>query len=389
VTAPALRAAVYGEFNYRRDDEGLSSDQSFALFVTRLAGFVDRLLIVGRLDPLPGATHHRLRGDFEFVALPDYPSLASIPKVLRASVASIPRLWRSLEEVDAVWLLGPNPLGIVFALLAKLRRRRVVLGVRQDIVVLTRSRYGRGAHLAAAILLEKAWRLLARRATVVTVGADLERQYSGAQKVVPISVSLVDEDDLGSAEEAERRDYSGELIALSVGRLEPQKNPLLLADVLAELRRRDSRWRLVVCGSGSMQDELAARMGELGVAEHADLRGYVPVDGGLGQLYRESHALLHVSWTEGFPQVLLEAFAARLPTVATAVGGIKEWAGESVLMIPPGNAGAAADALETLAGDPQLRARLVRGEIELARRHTADAECARVAAALRSDYRAR
>jgi glycosyltransferase involved in cell wall biosynthesis len=381
----ALRVAAYGEFRYRRDAEGLSSDQSFALFLARLGDSVDRLLLVGRLDPDPAPTHHRLRGNFEFLALPDHPGLGSGLAALRATFASIPKLWRSLDEVDAVWLLGPNPLGLVYALLARLRRRRVVLGVRQDIVALTRSRYGRGAHLAAALALERSWRLLARACTVVTVGTELEEQYGRARRVVPISVSLVDESDLADPAIAAARDYDGELVALSVGRLEPQKNPLLLADVLAELRRRDPRWRLVVCGSGSMEAELAARMRELGVAEDADLRGYVPVDTGLAELYRESHAFLHVSWTEGFPQVLVEAFAAGLPTVATAVGGIEDWAADAAVLIGPGDAGAAADALGRIASDPGLRTRLVAAEIELAGRHTAAAQCARVAEALQSD----
>jgi glycosyltransferase involved in cell wall biosynthesis len=380
-----LRAAVYGEFNYRRDATGLSSDQSFALFLTRLAGFVDRLVIVGRLDPKPGSTHHRLQGCFEFVPLPDYASLASFGKVLRATVASTPRLWRSLDGVDAVWLLGPNPLSIVFALLAGLRRRRVVLGVRQDIVALTRRRYGHGTHHLAAVILEQTWRLLARRFTVVTVGTALGRQYAFAKRVVPISVSLVEESDLVGAEGAEARNYGGALKVLSVGRLEPQKNPLLLADVLAELRRRGDRWRLVICGDGSMREPLAARLRELELSEHADLLGYVPLEGTLSRLYRECHAFLHLSWTEGFPQVLLEAFAAGLPTVATAVGGVEDWAAGGALLIPPGDAGAAAEALERLAGDPELRSRLVRSEIELARSHTVGAQCARVAAALRGD----
>jgi glycosyltransferase involved in cell wall biosynthesis len=347
-----------------------------------LAGSVQRLLIVGRLDPEPGSTHHRLSGDFEFQALPDYPSLASFSKVLRATFGSIPTLWRSLDDVDAVWLLGPNPLGIVFALLAKLRRRRVVLGVRQDIVALTRSRYGSGAHLAAAAVLERAWRALGRFGTVITVGSEIESQYAGAREVVPISVSLVGENDLATHAVASGRDYDGAVTVLSVGRLEPQKNPLLLADVIAELHNRDPRWRLVVCGSGSMEEELSARVAELGISELAELRGYVPVEGGLTELYRDSHLFLHVSWTEGFPQVLVEAFAAGLPTVATAVGGVEAWGAEGALLIPPGDASAAADALERLAGDRELRERLIRAELDIARRHTAEAECARVAEAL-------
>jgi len=180
------RVAVYGEFNYVRDAEGLSTDQSFALFVAHLASTCERLVVVGRLDPEPGRTHHPLPDDLEFVALPDYPSLARKMDVLRATAASVPILWRTLANVDSVWLLGPNPLGIVLALLAKVRRRRVVLGVRQDIVALTESRHGRGATYAAAVALELAWRLLARRSTIVTVGADLERQYAHAQQVVQL-----------------------------------------------------------------------------------------------------------------------------------------------------------------------------------------------------------
>jgi len=376
------RVAVYGEFNYLRDSEGLSTDQSFALFIARLASFCERLVVVGRLDAEPGRTHHRMPDDLEFVALPDYASLASALAVLRATAASIPTLWRALEDVDSVWLLGPNPLGIVFALLGKLRRRRVVLGVRQDIVALTLSRHGRGATYAAAVALELAWRLLSRRATIVTVGADLERQYSRAQRVVPISVSLVEEEDIVGIEDAMARDYGGELQVLSVGRLEPQKNPLLLVAILAELRRRDPRWRLVVCGSGSLEEALRDAVGEGGLAEHCELRGYVPVEDGLGPLYRESHAFLHVSRTEGFPQVLVEAFGSGLPTVATDVGGVSGWAADGALMMPPDDAMAAADALERLASDPALRAELIEREIGIASAHTVSRECEKVAAAL-------
>lgn len=376
------RIAVYGEFNYLRDADGLSTDQSFALFVARLGDFCRRLVIVGRLDAQPGRSHHKMPPETEFVALPDYPSLARGLQVLRATVVSVPTLWRSLDQVDAVWLLGPNPLGIVFALLAGLRRRRIVLGVRQDIVALTRSRHGRGLTYAGAVLLELAWRLLSKRCPVITVGAELERQYAGGRRVVPISVSLVESADVASLEEALGRDYSGGLQVLSVGRLEPQKNPLLLVEILAALRRCDDRWRLVVCGSGSLEDELMSRVQESGLAEHCDLRGYVPVEAGLSDLYRESHFFLHVSLTEGFPQVLVEAFGAGLPTVATAVGGVAGWAEEGALMVPPSDSPAAAQALQRLAGDQSLRATMVARELAIAAEHTVERECQAVVAVL-------
>jgi glycosyltransferase involved in cell wall biosynthesis len=232
----------------------------------------------------------------------------------------------------------------------------------------------------AADLLELAWRLLARRAPVVVVGPELERHYRHAPAVLQIAVSLVTEADVEAGEQAAKRPYDGDLSVLSVGRIDREKNPLLLADVLAELRATDPRWKLVVCGEGPLADGLEARLRGLGLSDHAEVRGYVPIDGGLLDLYRGSHAFLHVSLTEGVPQVLIEAFASGLPVVATAVGGVAEAAGESALLIPPRDASAAAQALTRIALEPELRGSLIRQGLTLARRHTMDAEIARVAA---------
>ena len=126
----------------------------------------------------------------------------------------------------------------------------------------------------------------------------------------------------------------------------------MLADVAARL---GDDWRLIVCGEGPLEDELRARIDALGVADRVELRGYLPLDGGLMDLYRSADAFLHVSWTEGVPQVLLEAFAAGTPVVATAVGGVPEAVGEAALLIPPGDPDAAARALGRLASEPGLR----------------------------------
>jgi glycosyltransferase involved in cell wall biosynthesis len=101
--------------------------------------------------------------------------------------------------------------------------------------------------------------------------------------------------------------------------------------------------------------------------------------------YRTSHALLHVSWTEGVPQVLYEAFASGLPVVATAVGGVAEAAGPAALLVGPGDAAAAAGALERIAAEPALRARLIEHGLAVARAHTLEAEVARTAAFLTAE----
>jgi glycosyltransferase involved in cell wall biosynthesis len=139
---------------------------------------------------------------------------------------------------------------------------------------------------------------------------------------------------------------------------------------------------LVVCGEGTQEEALADRLRELGVAEHAELRGYVPIDGGLREAYLGADAFLHVSWTEGVPQVLYEAFAARLPIVATDVGGVAAVAAGASLLIGPGDATAAVAALERLASEPELRESLTAEGAARAADHTLEAEAERTAAFL-------
>ena len=63
---------------------------------------------------------------------------------------------------------------------------------------------------------------------------------------------------------------------------------------------------------------------------------------------------------EGLPKVLLEAAACGRPLIASDVPGCREIAihNETALLVPPRDAAALADAMQTLAGDAQLRRRL-------------------------------
>jgi glycosyltransferase involved in cell wall biosynthesis len=213
------------------------------------------------------------------------------------------------------------------------------------------------------------------------VGPELARRYRHARQLLQITVSLASERDFADPV-AQRRGFGGERHILSVGRLDAEKNPLLLAAVLQELVRRDPRWRLKVCGDGPLAGELAAELQRRGVDDHAELLGYVPVEDGLWDVYRSCDVLLHCAWTEGVPQVLFEAFAQRLPVVATAVGGVAEAVRGAALLVPPGNARSCAEALEAIAADEELRTRLIAAGSELAREHSLEAETRRVSAFL-------
>ena len=202
-----------------------------------------------------------------------------------------------------------------------------MLGVRQDTRAYVGSRHpGRPLLRVAATVLDAVWRGLARAFPVVVVGPEIAAHYAGARSLLEITVSLVSEDELVPAGVALKRSYGDELRVISVGRLEAEKNPLLLADVLARLGQSGDRWRLTVCGEGVMQVMLEDRLRELGSPSERSCWATFPSGRGSSPFTAIAHALLHVSWTEGLPQVLVEAFAAGCPSWRPTSAG---WPGRS------------------------------------------------------------
>lgn len=376
------RLAVYTDYAYTSRDGAVFAERAFALFMAAVLEHADESTIVGRLQPFAGHARYELPPATRFVALPYYPDGSRLLSVAKAFVVSARRLWRSLDSVDTVWVLGPHGLAIPFALLVVLRRRRLRLGVRQDLRRYARSRHPRRwlVHRLSDIL-EYAYRLLACRYPVVVVGEDLAHAYRHSRAVLSASVSLVRTVDIVSCAAAGRSAWEERFVVLSVGRLDAEKNPLLLLEIISALAQRDPRWHLMVCGEGPLLATLRERAGELALDEHVEMRGYVPFTD-LRDLYRSSHVFLHVSLTEGLPQVLFEAFAAGLPVVATDVGGVRAGVEGAAILIAPNSVMEAVDAITRLGRLPQERAALVRAGLRVAAAHTLDGEAAAVAAFL-------
>jgi glycosyltransferase involved in cell wall biosynthesis len=268
--------------------------------------------------------------------------------------------------------------------LAVLRRKRVVLGVRQDTPAYFRSRLPSGRWrpvLAGVRALDGLHRLFARRLPATVVGEAIATRYRSRHgRVLAMAPSLVSEADVVA--EPPERDWEGVIDLLTVGRIDAEKNPLLTVEALAALERaRPGRYRLRWAGVGPLADAVRVHAGELGVAERIELLGYVPFGPDLLRLYRDAHVLVHVSLTEGVPQVLVEALASATPIVATDVGGVGAALeqGRAGLLVPPSDREALVAAVLRLSDDAELRTQLVDRGLELARERTLEAEADRVA----------
>jgi glycosyltransferase involved in cell wall biosynthesis len=390
-----LRLGVYSDLKYRRDDGGLSTDRAFIRFVTSLPPRVDEVVIFGRLDPEEGRYRYALPTEgVRFVALPFYPQVTALRGLVGAVRRSAAIFRAELDRLDAVWIFGPHPLSDRFARIARKHGTPLVLGVRQDYPSYIGNRLPSRLWSWAIPVshgLERSFRRLGRHAPTVALGAEIAANYSGGAPVLTTGFSLVRRDELVSDVEALAKPWDGPLRVLSVGRLDPEKNPLLLVEIAELLRKRDSRWSLAIAGDGPLQDALERRIAERGLDEAVELLGYVPNGPELWAEYRRSHVFLHVSLTEGLPQVLFEAQGAGLPVVATDVGGVSAavGGGESALLVPPEDAAAAAEALMRLAADEPERRRLIATGLANAREQTIEAQLDRIAEFLRAEVGAR
>jgi glycosyltransferase involved in cell wall biosynthesis len=96
-------------------------------------------------------------------------------------------------------------------------------------------------------------------------------------------------------------------------------------------------------------------------------------DEALPALLRQAAAVAYPSHEEGFGLPALEALACGAALVTSAESPMAEIAGPAALLVPPGNAGALAWALNRVLTDPELAGRLRRAGPKSAAPYTWDA----------------
>ena len=369
---------------FRRSGSRISTDRAFLLFAAEVGGRFDGLVLFGRTLDTPEAADYDLHEAAELVELPHYTSLLHVGEVARALPGTVRAMWRGLDRVDTVWVIGPNPYDLLLIGLALARRRRVALGVRQDTVAYYRARVPSRRWwpaVAAMQAVDRVYRLLARRVPTVVVGEEIAQSYGAdLPTVLPITVSLVREADV--VPDVPARVWDGPLALLTVGRLEREKNPLLLVEALAELERVEpGRYHLTWVGRGPLEADVLRLAERLGVRDRIALRGYVAFGEELFELYRRASLFVHVSLTEGVPQVLVEALACGTPVVATEVGGVGAAFGApgAALLVPPADRDALVAAIREAVDDGAARDARTRRGLDLVRSLTLEAESERVA----------
>lgn len=148
-----------------------------------------------------------------------------------------------------------------------------------------------------------------------------------------------------------------------------QKGVDLVIDALVDVVRHYPDAHVTIIGDGAERPLLEERAQRAGVADHVTFAGRL-LGADLGAaLRRHEVAIAPAKFPEAFGTVALEAAASGCISVVADHGGLPEAAGPTGPAVKPNDAGALADALIELFGDPQARARYLAAAPEHLARH--------------------
>lgn len=163
---------------------------------------------------------------------------------------------------------------------------------------------------------------------------------------------------------------------LYAGRISRIKGLFSIVEALAVLVDEGFDLRLDLVGmvdpSEPVLGELEVVARDLGVANRLKFHGYKAAGQELLAYYRRADIFVTASEasSEGFPRTIWEAMASSVPVVATEVGSISAFAGSAISLVPPKRVDELTNALREVLTNSQLRGRLIRRGMKLAKGNT-------------------
>jgi len=180
---------------------------------------------------------------------------------------------------------------------------------------------------------------------VVVVRNGLDTAYFDALAAQPLQAPLPLAND------------DGDIPVAVIGNLWRVKGHRTLVEAAKEIAARLPRVKFLCAGEGPERETLERRIAELGLEDTVLLLGH-RLD--IPSILSRCRAACLCSSAEGLSNALMEAMAAGLPIVATAVGGNPELLrpGENGFLVPFGDADALARSLVALLSDPAAAAEM-------------------------------
>jgi glycosyltransferase involved in cell wall biosynthesis len=289
---------------------------------------------------LPELRHHVLLGAESDLELARHQTGAErvwvLPTLVRRvdparDLVSLVSLWRLLRRRDySVVVTHQSKAGVLARLAAG------VVGDQPAVHSLSMASFGPGYGRLENWVFPRLERALGSRTSAFcVVGDDLSGRFTAigvprdrmhvVRSGIPLPARLRARDEARRLLDARHGTVPGRRLVCCVGSLEPRKNPLLLPQLLRDLRDGSADPPdLLVVGDGPERDHLTAELSARGLADHAVLTGHLADPDHVQDVFRGVDLVVLLSEAEGLPQVLVQSAAAGTPFVAFDVEGVRE-----------------------------------------------------------------
>lgn len=201
--------------------------------------------------------------------------------------------------------------------------------------------------------------IASRFATIIVTVSEFDRQLALRWKVAPANRMVTVHNgvpDIPAGALADPRGIRGTPPTIvMIARLDAQKDHPTLFHALSTLT--DRPFQVVLIGDGPHEGELRKMAADLRIGSRVTFLGF---QDDVSIHLANAHIFTLVSHWEGFPRSVLEAMRARLPVVASQVGGVPESVrdGQTGFLCPHGDVETLRDRLARLLDDPALRHRM-------------------------------
>ncbi|RBO53182.1 colanic acid biosynthesis glycosyltransferase WcaL [Rhodovulum sp. BSW8] len=202
---------------------------------------------------------------------------------------------------------------------------------------------------------------MARAGFVAAVTRPLAAQIAAVSPGTPAPVIWMGVDTDRFHPPASARPGDAALEVVTVARLNHTKGHVHLLNAMARLKAEGVAIRYRMAGEGPERAAIEAHVARLGLQDEARFLGPLS-EAEVIELLHSADVLALTSFGAGeaAPVTVMEAMAAGLPTVVSAIGGTPDMIEDGVdgLLVPQRDETAIAAALGRLAADPDLRARI-------------------------------
>jgi glycosyltransferase involved in cell wall biosynthesis len=255
-------------------------------------------------------------------------------------------------DIDIVNIHYPTPAAVYFVLCRAVRRIRVVVSVHgADMVPIGQTD------------VRKRWsmRWLLRSCDHVTAPSKsyLDHLSASCPYIRTKATHIHNGIDVAEFQEGSPVDAADGKTILCIAAHNQKKGLDVLLRAMALVRSRGLDLNLVLLGEGPLRHQLEELARQLGIDDSVHFAGFQGLQEVRRQL-RRCMVFVLPSRVEPFGIAILEAMVFGKPVLATTVGGIPEIIThlENGYLVPPDDSDALADAVATLASDPDLRQQL-------------------------------